>query len=130
MEYACSVQSGLYRESGRMVLVLFSTEIGVHPPAGDAGMYRVQGAITISTIRITVPKTNCYSSRFPVQPVRAYSLTCFLSDKFISPVKRQQSPAGARTGKHFAKVLFKYPVKRPQAAYYPRQTQQIKKTPR
>jgi len=28
MEYACSVQSGQYRESGRIVLVLFSTEIG------------------------------------------------------------------------------------------------------
>jgi len=65
MEYVRSVQSGQYRESGRIVLVLFSTEIGVHPPAGDAGMYRVQGAITISTIRITVTKNELLLILFP-----------------------------------------------------------------
>jgi len=65
MEYVRSVQSGQYRESGGMVLVLFSTEIGVHPPAGDAGMYRVQGAITISTIQFTVTKNELPLIPFP-----------------------------------------------------------------
>ena len=76
MEYVRSVQSGQYRESGGMVLVLFSTEIGVHPPAGDAGMYKVLGALTPNTgqrihareMRIDARETvQCDQYTYPLQ---------------------------------------------------------------